>query len=63
MDEFENSDSEKETTDSHYTFYQNAIHYQENENAFTKNVTMVYFLLSLLENWGTCELGQQKTPC
>ena len=37
MDEFEKSDSEKKkTNDSHNTFYQNATHYKEKENAFIK---------------------------
>ena len=36
MDEFEQSDLEKETNDSHKIFYQNAIHYKERENAFIK---------------------------
>ena len=34
MDEFEQSDLEKVT--NHNTFYQNAIHYEEKENAFIK---------------------------
>ena len=29
MDEFEQSDLEKETNDSHNTFYRSAIHYEE----------------------------------
>ena len=37
MDEFEQSDSEKETNDSHNTCYQNAIRYKETENALTKS--------------------------
>ena len=37
MDEFEQSDLEKETSDSDNTFYQNAKHYKEKENAFIKN--------------------------
>ena len=36
MDEFEQSDSEKQTDDSHNTIYQNVIHYKERENAFMK---------------------------
>ena len=31
MDEFEQSDLEKETNDSHNSFYQTAIHYTEKE--------------------------------
>ena len=45
MDEFEQSDLEKETNDSHNTCHQNAICYKE--NAFIRNVNMAYFLLSL----------------
>ena len=37
MDESEQSDLEKETNDSHNTFYQTAIDYKEKENAFIKN--------------------------
>ena len=37
MDEFEQSDLEKETNGSHNTCYQNAIRYEEKENAFIKN--------------------------
>ena len=33
MDEFEQSDLEKEDIDSHNTCYQDAIRYKENENA------------------------------
>ena len=36
MDEFEQSDLEKETNGSHNTFYGNAIHYQEKENVVIK---------------------------
>ena len=37
MDEVEQRDLEKETNDSHNTFYQNAIHHKElRENAFIK---------------------------
>ena len=49
MDEFEQSDLEKETNGSHNTCYQNAIRYKEKENAL-KIVNVVYFLLSLLYN-------------
>ena len=36
MDEFEQSDFERETNDSHKTFNPNATHYKERENAFIK---------------------------
>ena len=36
MDEFEQSDLEKETNDFHNSCYQNAISYQEKENASIK---------------------------
>ena len=45
MDEFEQSDSEKETNDSHYTCYQNAKRYKEKENAFIKNCKCGLFSL------------------
>ena len=48
MNDFEQSDSEKETNDAHNTCYQNAIRYKEKENAFIKIVNVIYFLLSLL---------------
>ena len=48
MDEFEQSDLGKETNDSHNTCYQNAIRFNEKENAFIKILNVVYFLLSLL---------------
>ena len=32
MGEFEQTDLVKETNDSHNTFYQNAVNYEENEN-------------------------------
>ena len=38
MDEFEQSDLEKETNDSHNTFYRNAIHYKGQENVFIKKL-------------------------
>ena len=48
MDPFQQSDLEKETNDSHNSYYQNAIRYKEKENAFIKNCqNVVYFLLSL----------------
>ena len=37
MDEFEQSDFEKETTNSHNTCYQNAVRYKQKENVFIKN--------------------------
>ena len=37
MHEFERSYLDKETKDSHNTFYQNAIHYKERESTFIKN--------------------------
>ena len=48
MDQFEQSDLEKETNNSHNTRYKNAIRYKEEENAFIKIVNVVYFLLPLL---------------
>ena len=47
MDKFEQSDLEKETNDSHNTFYQNAIHYKERENALLKEL-QVWYILSCL---------------
>ena len=38
MDEFNQSGLEKETNDSHNTFYQNTIHYKEKENVFIKKL-------------------------
>ena len=48
MDDFEQSDLEKQKEDSrsHSTCYQSAIRYKEKENAFIKIVNVVYFLLS-----------------
>ena len=37
MDDFKQSDLEKETNDSHNSFYQTTILYKENENAFIKS--------------------------
>ena len=50
MDEFEQSDLEKETSDIHNTFNQNGIHHEERESALIheKNLSVVYFLLPLL---------------
>ena len=48
MDEFEQSDLEKETNDVHNTYYQNPIRYKEKENAFMRNCQYrFFFLLSL----------------
>ena len=41
MDEFQQSDLEKETDDSHNTSYQNTIHYKEKENAFINSCGML----------------------
>ena len=38
MNEFERSDLEKETSDSHNTFHQNAKHYKEREKAFIEKL-------------------------
>ena len=47
------SDLEKETNDSHNTSYSNTIYYKEKENAFIKKIiSVVYFLLPLLQNEG-----------
>ena len=45
MDEFEQSDLEKETNGSHNSFYQSAIRYKEKENAFQKNIMCGIFSL------------------
>ena len=45
MDQFAQSDLEKETNDSHNTCYQNAIRYKEKENAFIKNYKCGLFSL------------------
>ena len=45
MDEFEQSDLEKETNDSHNTCYQNAVRYKEKENAFIGNCECDLFSL------------------
>ena len=47
MNEFEQSDLEKETNDSHITCYQNAMRCKE-KNAFIKNLLMWFFFLSFL---------------
>ena len=43
--EFQQSDLEKETTDSHNTCYQNGIPYKEKENAFIKSCKCGLFSL------------------
>ena len=49
MDEIEQSNLEKETNDSHNTFYQNAKHYKEREKTFIKKIiSLAYFIWSLL---------------
>ena len=48
MDEFEQSDSEKETNAFHNTRYQNAICFIYKKNASIKIVNVAYFFLSLL---------------
>ena len=49
MDEFKQSDIEKETNDSQNTFFQNVMHYKERENVFIKIfLRVVNFLLHLL---------------
>ena len=48
MDEFEQSDSGKQTNDSHNACYQNAIRYKEKENASIRNCKCGLFSLILL---------------
>ena len=49
MDEPEQSDLEKETSDFHNTFNQNAKHHKEREKNFHKEIiNVLYFILSLL---------------
>ena len=51
MNEFEQSDIEKEANDSYSTCYQNEIRYKQKENAFIrKNVNVFDLLLHLLQN-------------
>ena len=45
MDEFEQSDLEKDTNNSRNTCYQNAIRYKEKENAIIKNCNCGLFSL------------------
>ena len=45
MNELEQSNLEKETNDSHNTFYQNVIQYKEGENVFTENYKCGIFYL------------------
>ena len=47
MDVFEQSNSEKETNDSHNTFYQNAIYYKGHENAFIRKLKVCYIFSCL----------------
>ena len=55
MDEFEQSDLEKETNDSHNIFYQNVIHYKEKENTFIKELKVWYIFPCLYyKTRGTC---------
>ena len=69
MDEFEQSDLEKETiaNDSHNTCYQNSIHYKEKKmHAFIKIVNVVYFLFVFVIKLGRSmteifSVGLQKT--
>ena len=53
MDEFEQSDSEKQTNYSHSTCYQNAIRYIEKENAFIQNCKCVFSLVFLVKLGGS----------
>ena len=52
MNEFEQSDLEKETSDSRNTFYQIAIRYKEKENAFMRNCKYGLFSLVFVINLG-----------
>ena len=66
MDEFEQNESEKEMNDSYNPCYQNAICYQEKENAFTKNCKCGLFSLVLVIKLGGSmpeifSVRQQKT--
>ena len=56
MDEFEESDSEKETNESHNTCYQNAVRYKEKENAFMRNCRYGLFSLVFI-----IKLGRRTT--
>ena len=52
MDEFEQSDLEEETNDSHNTCYKNAIRYKE--NAFIKNCKCgIFSLVIVIKLWGS----------
>ena len=48
MDEFEQSDLEKPTGDSHNIIYQNTIHYKERENTFIKKISVNCLLSALM---------------
>ena len=48
MDEFEQSNLDKETNDPHNTYYQNAIHCKEKEDAFIKNCKCGLFTLAFV---------------
>ena len=64
MDEFEQSDLEEETNDSHKTCHQNAIRYKEKVNVFIKNCECGLFSLVFVIKLGesmTEALGLQKT--
>ena len=56
MEEFERSNSEKETNDSHNTCYQNAIRYKEKGNAFMTNCKHVLSSLAFV-----IKLGRRMT--
>ena len=47
MDEFERSDLEKETNDSHSNFYQNPIHYQENYRRILESLSSWHLQLTI----------------
>ena len=52
MDNFEQSNLEKETDDFDNTFHQNAIHCKEKENTFLKKLQMWYILSCLCYTLG-----------
>ena len=60
------SDLERETNDSHNTFYQNAIHFREREYALMKkNKCGIFSLVYVMKLWGHLtdifSVGLQKT--
>ena len=66
MDEFAQSNLEKETNDSHNTSYQNTMCYEEKENVFIKNCKCGLFSLVFVIKLGgsmteTFSIGLQKT--